>query len=265
MTHKDLFARTTQYYSRYRPEYPEEIFRILSEHIPLTDKVLDLGCGTGFLALPLARKGFTVYAVDPNPEMLEEGRIQAENAGVTGVVWLSGDDRSLPELQLPALCLCIMGNCFHWMRADTLLRTLDTLITPEGKVAILDRGTGVWSDPTGWRGVVREVITEFLGPERRAGSGFFRSGSEEYSSVLLRSPFYMVKSYSIPMTTDFTVDQVVGLQLSTSYASPALLGERCDEFREVLTARLLDYNPSGVFRDERAVRMLLAGRSYTGV
>ncbi len=44
--------------------------------------VLDLGCGTGGHASPLARSGMTVVGVDRAPKMLEVARAKAKSAGV---------------------------------------------------------------------------------------------------------------------------------------------------------------------------------------
>jgi SAM-dependent methyltransferase len=46
--------------------------------------VLDLGCGTGGHAIPLAQSGLTVLGVDRAPKMLDVGRDKAKAAGVDG-------------------------------------------------------------------------------------------------------------------------------------------------------------------------------------
>lgn len=58
-------------------------------------RVLDLGCGTGTLALSMAGRGIDVVAVDPARAMLEVARAKP-GAGV--VDWLDGDATTLPEL-----------------------------------------------------------------------------------------------------------------------------------------------------------------------
>lgn len=48
--------------------------------------VLDAGCGTGRVAIELARRGFTVAGVDADPEMLATARAKAPE-----LTWLDGD------------------------------------------------------------------------------------------------------------------------------------------------------------------------------
>ena len=57
----------------------------LDEHEfrPLTGKLaLDVGCGAGLLAEPLARLGAQVTAVDAAPELIEVAKVHAEGAGL---------------------------------------------------------------------------------------------------------------------------------------------------------------------------------------
>ena len=45
--------------------------------------VLELGAGTGRIAIPLAKRGFSVTAVELSHTMLETGKEKAEEEGVT--------------------------------------------------------------------------------------------------------------------------------------------------------------------------------------
>ncbi|MGW5384901.1 class I SAM-dependent methyltransferase [Nocardia sp. NPDC003963] len=71
---EELFAGTAWHYARYRPGYPESLFDDLIRRFRLdgTGRLLDLGCGTGQLTLPLAAHFAEAVGVDPEPEMLAE-------------------------------------------------------------------------------------------------------------------------------------------------------------------------------------------------
>ena len=56
--------------------------------------LLELGCGTGRLLIPLAQAGYRVTGVEISPEMLRIARAKAEAAGVTeSVTLIEGDYR----------------------------------------------------------------------------------------------------------------------------------------------------------------------------
>ncbi len=76
---------------------PEVTFLVneLTKRIPLDGLVLDVGCGQGRHAIPLARQGFRVTGLDYQDNLLDAARESAAHCGAT-VEWVQGDMRSLP-------------------------------------------------------------------------------------------------------------------------------------------------------------------------
>src|SRR3981081_1378157 len=71
---RGLFAGTAWYYARYRPNYPTVFFDDVVDRFGLdgTGRLLDLGCGTGQLTIPLAPHFTEAVSMDPEPDMLAE-------------------------------------------------------------------------------------------------------------------------------------------------------------------------------------------------
>jgi len=51
--------------------------------------VLDIGCGPGMLAIPLARKAKSVTALDISPEMLKQVKMNADRTGLSNIRYLN--------------------------------------------------------------------------------------------------------------------------------------------------------------------------------
>ena len=81
--------------------YQERLAAILSLvaglGIPLTDAILEVGCGAGSAAIALAQQGHAVTAIDVSEPMLEITRLHAGEAGVGRLVQVSeGDVHRMP-------------------------------------------------------------------------------------------------------------------------------------------------------------------------
>ena len=64
---------------------------------PVKGAVLELGCGTGRVAIPVAKSGATVIGIDRSESMLARGRMRVRRARVSSRVKLiRGDIRHLP-------------------------------------------------------------------------------------------------------------------------------------------------------------------------
>ena len=257
----ELFRSTAAYYARYRPGYPPEFFARLRELFALDGRqtALDLGCGTGQIAVPFAGSVARVIAVDPQPDMLDLGRDYAADRGVTNVDWRVGDSTKLAELDLPVLDLVLMGSSFHWMDRDAVLATFDELVAPDGGIVVA--GTDA-ADPTppAWAEAIREVRERYLGPERRAGKGTYSHPPDRHETVLARSPFSNIQTESWHWTIDRDIGSIIGLQLSYSYSAPALLGDRVDQFVTDLTKALQELIPDGHIVEQVKTEALIARR-----
>jgi ubiquinone/menaquinone biosynthesis C-methylase UbiE len=67
------------FYARCRRGYPDEVIdaALAAFGVGAGDLVVDLGCGTGQLTVPIARRVRAVVAMDPEPAMLAAATLLA--------------------------------------------------------------------------------------------------------------------------------------------------------------------------------------------
>ena len=262
-----LFRTTAAYHARYRPNYPASLFDHLVRAYRLVrgTYVADVGCGTGQIAIPLARRGMKVVAVDPSAEMLAEGaRLAVADSASARIRWVQGIGEELTDHVDRSVRLVTFAASFHWMNPDLVLAQCEQIVEPDGGVALISGGVSPWFNPeTAWAQAVRDSVTEFLGEQRRAGDGLFAPPSERHEQVLARSAFSRVDSWTELVAIERTLEEMIGLQYSTSYSSPGLLGERKEAFEAVLRARLLEACPDGRFIETFRLQALCAWRPPT--
>jgi SAM-dependent methyltransferase len=105
------------------------------------DRVLDVGCGTGCLAILLAGTGRTVVGVDPAAASLEVARSKHASGAVT---WIQGDAAEIPEVG--ADLALMTGNVAQVFLADEdwarTLRAMGAALRPGGYLAFETRRPG---------------------------------------------------------------------------------------------------------------------------
>lgn len=91
-------GQVADYYAHYRRGYPPAVIARLVKALGVGpgDLIADLGCGTGQLAIPLARHVRHVLGIDPEADMLRHARAAAHEHGAHAISWLLASDTDLP-------------------------------------------------------------------------------------------------------------------------------------------------------------------------
>lgn len=120
-------------------------------------KVLDVACGTGNLALPAARTGAEVTGVDIAPNLVEQARENAKNAGLT-VQFDEGDAEALPYADGSFDVVMTMFGAMFAPRPDLVAAELKRVCRPGGLVAMAN-----WT-PAGFIGQMFKINASHVPP-----------------------------------------------------------------------------------------------------
>jgi SAM-dependent methyltransferase len=212
------FRSTVPHYVAGRPNYAPSLIGIVKEHLHLTDKhrLLDLGCGPGWLGIAFAPYVGSVLAVDPEPTMLEAAHALAAEANVR-IELMEGSSYDLGS-QLGTFDVATIGRAFHWMdRADTL-RRLDALIGPDGAVVLFN---DVRPDvpENSWYKQYTEIVDSYA---NRVGNVPLERLRHE--AALLESSFSLLVRIGVIERRLVPTERLVDRAFSMSTSSPEQLG-----------------------------------------
>ncbi len=120
----------------------DKVYDRLSENIRAGQTVLDVGCGTGALALRAARRGARVKGIDVNPQMLEVAQRRVDREGLGAAVELV--ERGVAELgaeEEDAYDVVTSGLCFSELTEDEIvfaMKEIGRILKPGGLLLVAD-------------------------------------------------------------------------------------------------------------------------------
>jgi SAM-dependent methyltransferase len=125
------------------------------------ERTLELTCGTGRVAIPLAREGVRLVGLDNSPAMLAVAR--ERSAGLPNVEWVEGDMRTFDLGERFGLVYIPAGSFQLMLTVQDQLATLECIrshLAPEGRFAFEvenPRATAIAEWLTTKRGVYNRI------------------------------------------------------------------------------------------------------------
>lgn len=135
MEQRFAFDEIANVYRAARPDYPEALIKDVVSYADLkrSDKILEVGCGTGQATKSFAKRGFTIVAMDPGPEMLRgAGEVLADFCNVE---FLETTFEAWPATQ-GEFRLIVAAQSWHWVSAEVRFVKAAEALSSEGSLAI---------------------------------------------------------------------------------------------------------------------------------
>jgi ubiquinone/menaquinone biosynthesis C-methylase UbiE len=125
-------------------------------------RVLDLGCGDGTTALPLARLGADVVGIDIAANLVEAGNRRAAEAGLGNLTFQEGDACDLQGVEDDSfdLTLSYFGAMFA-PKPFEVAREMVRVTKPGGRIVM---GNWIPNDPTSFVSQLLKISASFLPP-----------------------------------------------------------------------------------------------------
>lgn len=256
---EDLFKGTAEYYSRFRPLYSALLIRFLRGKFSLdgNGQMLDLGCGDGRLTLRFSDWFEKIVGLDTESEMIQEAERISQEFRVENVEWFNGDIEKYKNKNNTTFRFVTIAKAFHWMDRPKVLEDLYEMIDAGGGIAIIDNYSH--NDVLlPWKETFQEVVNNWYGNERRAGSITYSHPTVSHQEIISSSKFDL-EVHQIPTYEQaWTLDSIIGNLYSTSFGAKRFLGDNVDLFERHLKEELLAFNKTGVFKEQINTSIILA-------
>lgn len=134
MKNTERFNGKGPIYEKTRPTYPEQLLDAVSALAEPGAAVADIGAGTGIFTVQLLKRGYEVYAVEPNGSMRFVLERQAREYGHLHVINAAAENTGVA----PGSCMLVCAaQSFHWFDAKAFAEECRRILKPNGKTLII--------------------------------------------------------------------------------------------------------------------------------
>jgi SAM-dependent methyltransferase len=127
-----LFDQEAERYDRCRPRYPDIVIDALLGPEPSGLEVLDVGCGTGIAARPMAQRGAKVLGVELAPRMAEIAHRHGIDVEIAAFEDWDAAGRSFDRVT--------SAQAWHWLDVSAATAKAASLLRPNGSLGLIWSG-----------------------------------------------------------------------------------------------------------------------------
>jgi SAM-dependent methyltransferase len=191
-------GEVADFYSKYRRGYDAAVIDWLTRTVALDrGVVVDLGCGTGQLAIPISVCARAAIGVDPETGMLARAAAIAAERGRANIAWMIGSDRDLGALGAllgeGAIAAIVIGNAIHLMDHERLFAAARPLLRADGAVVVLANGMPLWQQASAESRAVRTTLEGWFETTLASMCGTDRASRQQYAAALTAAGFTRVE------------------------------------------------------------------------
>jgi SAM-dependent methyltransferase len=212
---------------------------------PAPATVLDVGGGSGAIAIPLAARGYDITLLDPSPAMLDLARGHARDTGA-GLRFVEGGVERIGELAPgPFDAICCHAVLMYLEDPAAHLATMRMAATHGAVLSLLEKNRLALAMRPGLRGDYAEALRTLDDPVATGNLGIpNRSRSVEEWNALLSAAGWRLDSWvGIRFFSDLSPDTLSGAEYDQLLALERAAGER-DPYRSA--ARLIHLSATAV-------------------
>ncbi|TDE30357.1 class I SAM-dependent methyltransferase [Flavobacterium ranwuense] len=193
---KDNFSKQAAQYSKFRPQYPDEMIDYLVSFVKNKGVTLDIATGNGQVAHKLSQVFETVYGIDISQNQLDNAIPK-----VNIIYKVAAAENTLFKDQ--EFDLIMVAQAVHWFDFDLFYKEIYRILKPEGIFAIL--GYGLFSTNSDSDKILRNFYHNIIGQYWDAERKYL---DENYKTIPF--PFNEIVTDPFENKLTWTFEELIG-------------------------------------------------------
>ena len=207
--------------------------------------------------LVLASNFNRTWAVDPEEEMIEEGRRRTPTDLTNRVRWIRSSAEALVA-EFESFHLVTIGEAFHRMDQRIVASKARSWLVPGGCIAILGY-EHIWHGTEEWKRLVCDVLKHYQKNQSSVSSGEAVIESVMTFEDVLRAAGYQdIERRDYRQSRVWSADELLGYLFSVSIYSKRKLGNRVTMFVNDVRQALQNADASGKYAEVARFECLTA-------